>query len=132
MTYMATCTPLVAHARASDASLRLRPSTLCRAPLRILGRVRRRLVAGALRNRHPLAHPPTEQLPDRHPERLAAQIEHGLLERSSQRRLGLRQIHLQVGRTGAITPVAQLEPVLLAGSTIQRASLHNQDETIVY
>ncbi len=40
----------------------------------------------------------------------------------------LHQIHLQVGRTGAVTPVAQLEPVLLAGSTIQRASLHNQDE----
>ena len=45
-----------------------------------------------------------------------------------QARTVLRQIHLQVGRTGAITPVAQLEPVLLAGSTIQRASLHNQDE----
>ena len=45
-----------------------------------------------------------------------------------QARTVLHQIHLQVGRTGAITPVAQLEPVLLAGSTIQRASLHNQNE----
>lgn len=37
-------------------------------------------------------------------------------------------ITLQVGRTGVLTPVAELEPVFLAGSTISRASLHNQDE----
>jgi DNA ligase (NAD+) len=37
-------------------------------------------------------------------------------------------IHVQVGRTGALTPVANLEPVLLAGSTVARASLHNEDE----
>ena len=40
----------------------------------------------------------------------------------------LLDIHLQVGRTGAVTPVALLEPVPLAGSTISRASLHNEDE----
>ena len=40
----------------------------------------------------------------------------------------LLDIHLQVGRTGAVTPVAVLEPVPLAGSTIARASLHNEDE----
>lgn len=37
-------------------------------------------------------------------------------------------ITLQVGRTGVVTPVAELEPVFLAGSTISRATLHNQDE----
>lgn len=39
----------------------------------------------------------------------------------------LRDITLQVGRTGVVTPVAELEPVLLAGSTISRATLHNED-----
>jgi DNA ligase (NAD+) len=39
----------------------------------------------------------------------------------------LKGVTVQVGRTGALTPVAELDPVFLAGSTISRATLHNQD-----
>lgn len=39
----------------------------------------------------------------------------------------LREVTFQVGRTGAVTPVANMEPVLLAGTVVRRASLHNED-----
>lgn len=46
-------------------------------------------------------------------------------ERAETQLLG---ITIQVGRTGVLTPVAELAPVLLAGSTVARATLHNRDE----
>ena len=40
----------------------------------------------------------------------------------------LKNITFQVGRTGAITPVAQLQPVVISGSVVKRASVHNEDQ----
>ncbi|MBT8043900.1 MAG: NAD-dependent DNA ligase LigA [Verrucomicrobiae bacterium] len=40
----------------------------------------------------------------------------------------IKDITIQVGRTGVLTPVAELEPVFISGSTVSRATLHNQDE----
>ncbi len=48
--------------------------------------------------------------------------------KAKQAKTKIRDISWQVGRTGAITPVAELEPVFLAGSNISRATLHNYDE----
>lgn len=45
-----------------------------------------------------------------------------------QKETVLRAVTVQVGRTGTLTPVAELDPVLISGSTVRRATLHNQDE----
>ena len=45
-----------------------------------------------------------------------------------QKETTLTDISIQVGRTGVLTPVAELKPVLISGSTVSRATLHNQDE----
>jgi len=42
----------------------------------------------------------------------------------------LKEITLQIGRTGVLTPVAELEPVQLAGTVVKRATLHNEDEIL--
>lgn len=47
---------------------------------------------------------------------------------AEKRTTRLLDIEISVGRTGALTPVAILEPVLIAGSTVGRATLHNEDE----
>ena len=47
---------------------------------------------------------------------------------SEQIKTKLLSVEYQVGRTGAITPVANLKPVLLSGTTVKRASLHNSDQ----
>jgi len=48
--------------------------------------------------------------------------------KAEQTKSRLLSIDFQVGRTGAVTPVANLEPVLLAGTIVKRASLHNEDQ----
>ncbi len=48
--------------------------------------------------------------------------------RARQAETVIKEIKLQVGRTGTVTPVAVLDPVFLAGSTISRATLHNEQE----
>lgn len=48
--------------------------------------------------------------------------------KAEQEKTRLLSVSYQVGRTGAVTPVANLEPVPLAGTTVKRASLHNEDQ----
>mgnify|MGYP000141471112 CR=1 FL=1 len=45
-----------------------------------------------------------------------------------QKETSLKDITIQVGRTGVLTPVAELEPVFISGTTVSRATLHNQEE----
>ncbi|MCX6966446.1 MAG: NAD-dependent DNA ligase LigA [Verrucomicrobia bacterium] len=48
--------------------------------------------------------------------------------KAEQAETRLRDITVQVGRTGVLTPVAELEPVFVSGSTVARATLHNEEE----
>lgn len=50
--------------------------------------------------------------------------------KAAQEETVLKKVTYQVGRTGAVTPVANLKPVLLAGTTVKRASLHNANEIV--
>ena len=47
-----------------------------------------------------------------------------------QKKTKITDITVQVGRTGVLTPAAELEPVLVAGSTVSRATLHNIDNIV--
>lgn len=49
---------------------------------------------------------------------------------SEQAETIIREISIQIGRTGALTPVAELEPVELAGTTVSRATLHNEEDLL--
>jgi DNA ligase (NAD+) len=80
---------------------------------------------GAVFKLNALAQWETLGLKSRHPAYAIAYKPRSWIEETETR---LRAITLQVGRTGAITPVAELEPVFLDGSTIQRATLHNADD----